>query len=93
MSVSGRIITHGKIEPRKAFWIEEAVNRDDLATSNRKPHQCERPPLDHGESPSGTIDEHRMQNSQRLRRSECRTRHFARATANERHCTALLPAI
>jgi hypothetical protein len=93
MSVSGRIITHGKIEPRKAFWIEEAVNRDDLAASNREPHHGERPPVDHGDNPCGAIDERSMQNSERLRRCERRTRHFARSTANERKCTALFPAV
>jgi hypothetical protein len=59
MSDSGCTLEASQIEPGEAFRIEEAVNLDDLAARNRKPHHHQGPPVGHDDNPRGAIDERR----------------------------------
>jgi hypothetical protein len=55
----GRTTEASQIEPRQAFRIEEAVNLDNPAARNRRPHHGEGPPLGYDDNPRGAINERR----------------------------------
>jgi hypothetical protein len=93
MTDSGHTIEASQIEPREAFRIEEAVNLDEIAARNRKPHHHEGPPVGHDDNPRGAIDECGNFDCGGVRRRDRSTRHFGRSTANERQCTPPFPAI
>ena len=93
MSDSGGTIKDSQIEPREAFRIEEAVNLDDLAARNRKPHYDEGPPVGHDDNPRGAIDERRILTAAGCADVIAVMRHFGGSTANQRQCTPLFPAI
>jgi hypothetical protein len=59
---SGGTIEASQIESRKAFRIEEAVNLEDFAARNRKPHQHGGPPVGHHDNPRDHFSEEELVN-------------------------------
>ena len=82
-----------KIEPREAFRIEDAVDRDDLAVRNREPHHREGSPLVERDYTRRAIDERRTFHDGRLRESDYRTCNLGGPTPNERRRATLLAAV